>query len=322
MSFLSNGISRAVAQPNRFGLLSDIGQFVSGAVSPTKTDNHFVNNGSPETTLGSIVSTPSTPQVDYYTGGGTAGSGSGGTVSPNYSALINDQLGRLDGQQATGLNNILSSYNSAFNTLTNQKNQAQGQYDTTRNQTIQDNQTAKDQIASSVRNGLSGLQRLLGAHGAGNSSAAQILAPYAAGFQGNQQRQQVNQAYGRNMGALDTNWQNTLQDFANSFGSLATDKGNRENTLRQQILQSRASLLGQLPNPDLNQINALGHQIDGLGAVQSFDPGVHQFNAPNLDQYNFDPSQGANVNAPVDGAESNVGPFFQLLGKKKQGVGV
>jgi hypothetical protein len=240
---------------------------------------------------------------------------------------VDDQIGRLGHQADIGHQNISDSFNSAFNTLTNQKTSAQNQYNTTVDRTKQDNLTAKDGIDSSVRNGLTGLQRLLGMYGAGNSSATEIMAPYAAGYEGNQQRAQVNNAFGRNMQDLDTNWNNTNQQFDDSFGALNTDRTNRDRELDAKLDGTRASLLGQKGTyqqnmgmaPDAGirtQIDALGHQVDDLGRTQTFTPKLVNYQAPNLQSYNYDPSQGPQVNQDTS-ADQNMGVYSNIQPDKK-----
>lgn len=247
-------------------------------------------------------------------------SGSGSTTTVNPSAqLISDQLARLPGQQQVGLNNINNSYQSALNALLNSQASAKNTYDTNTAQTQKDNQTAKDNIAVGVHQGLSGLQRLLGANGAGSSSAATVLAPYAAGFEGNQQQQQVQSAYGANKTALDQSWQDAQNQFTNDRGNLDAQKADKTNSLLAQILGTKSQLLasqGAAPST----INDLGKQIDALGAQPTFTPALVNYAAPNLTGYDYNPS-AAPTDPNAGSLGTNLGSFYNLVNpqdKQKQ----
>lgn len=244
------------------------------------------------------------------------------TRAANDSA-VNAGIGRLDQQGSIGNQNILNSYNSALARLTGQKTADLQGLSNTRLQQQQGNQTARDNIGAGVRNTNQSLLRLLGAHGSGNSSAAAILAPFAAASQGNQQRSQVQQSYGQNMNALDQTELNTNLGYDNSFGQLANDKQTQEQQLQSQIEQQRASLLGQRSDAVNNQpaIQAILDSITRLGLNPTFTPKAPTVAAPDLAKYSYD-QQGApklgNSNVS-DAAALAAGPFLSLLtGQKKQ----
>lgn len=237
---------------------------------------------------------------------------------------VNSGLNRLGAQQGVGDQNILNSYNSAFQQLTGQKAADLQNLTNQQSQAQSDNQSARDNIGASVRNVSQGLARLLGIHGAGNSSAATVLAPFAAAQQGNQQRSQVQQAYGQNMNALDQAITGTNTGYDNSFGQLATDKQQKENDLQSSIAQQRANLLGQRSDATNNQpaIQAILDSITQLGLNPTFTPKAVQVAAPNLSQYNYTPTT-----APTLGGDSGVsgaalqaaGPYYSLLaGQQKK----
>lgn len=261
------------------------------------------------------------PTGGYYGGGGSGGGG--GTTSPNYDFLVNDQLARLDGQQQVGLDNILRNYNSAYATLTGQKTKAMRDFGIQEEQTQQDNVKAKNTIDQGVRTNITALSRLLGGRGAGNSSAATILAPYAAAVQGATQRSDVNDSYGRNMGAIKTARSDAEDQFENSFGQLSTDKGNSESALRAKIADTRAQLLAAKGDPNLQgRISELGRMVDQLGAVQAFTPKAVSIATPEMAAYNYQeatPDAAGNM-AGGEGGLPGVGAYATLLGlaKKKQ----
>lgn len=262
----------------------------------------------------------------------TGGSGDGGAAAANaayiadQNRLIDFNTSRADTQFGVANDNALSQYNDAFNTLMGNKGIAERNYKTARDQSQQDNIQAKSNINENVRNQYTGIQRLLGSRGAGNSSAAQILAPYAAGRTGNIQRSQVQQAYGRNMGALDTNWGDTQNQYTNSFSDLDRQKQTNLNRNLSKYNEVKAGLLGQRGAIDPNnrgayeaQANDLFRQVDQLGRDVAYTPKAVTTKPVDLAQYNYDkygaPSTGSNVNSAI---VQGVGPYWSLLNKEEE----
>lgn len=249
---------------------------------------------------------------------GQAGGTGGGATAPNVNEqLIQGQLGRLDNQRNIGQQNILDQYNAALQTLTNNQALAQRNYDTAVTQNQSDNQTAKANIDTGVRNNLTSLQRLLGSRGAGYSSAALTLAPYAAGREGSIQRGQVQDTFAKNQSALDTNWGDVQNQFTNARGGLDAQKQNQQNSLLAQLDQVRSNLLGQQANPDVNQINSLGSQIDNLGRQVTFTPQAVNTATPDLSKYDY--SQNATPTAANQtGIGQSINPYQYLLGGQQR----
>ena len=263
------------------------------------------------------------------------------TIGQYYDSLqsnVQNQIGRLDPQAQIGSRNILDSYNSAYNKLLGQRSLADRNYQNAKDQTLQDNVTARGNIQQGVGQTANSLQRLLGIHGAGSSSAALFAAPFAAARTGAQQSQQVQQAFGRNQQALDTNYGDYSNQYNNSLTDLAHQRDTQQNGLQAGIDQNKASLLAQLANisqqrasaqpgasyadivaaaqPYQNQINTLGTQIDQLGQqyanpVLQAAPATYQ--APSLESYNYSNPSAAQVNTNRPGATSAVDPFLSVL---------
>lgn len=248
------------------------------------------------------------------------------------------QLGRIPEQERILRENAENSYQSAYNRLVGDKATTERDFNTTKTRAVEDNVQAKNTINSGVRNQNAGLQRLLGSRGAGNSSAAQILAPFAAAKVGNQQRQQVQTAYGRNMQGLDTAWGDYNKDWDESAGDLVTQ---RDNSITQGVAglrQTEADLLESKGNaavqrnqaggqsysqarnarqPYSDRIKALIGQIDAAGALKTFTPKTAAYKAPELSSYTYDrygaPQIGSNVNP---GQAQQAGAYWTLLGKE------
>lgn len=281
----------------------------------------------------------------YAPGGGSAGTAQDSADEAAYwedqMANADSQLARLGKQRETGNENINNSYNSAYNRLVGDKETTNRDYTTKRTQTTEDNITAKGNIDTSVRNRNTGLQRLLGSRGAGNSSAAQILAPYAAAREGSQQRTQVSQAFGRNMQGLDTAWGDYEKDWNTSAGDLKAQRDAEREKLVSGLSETEAGLQETKSNaavqraqaqgqnyqearqaraPYLARIQKLINRIDSLGATPTFTPKAAAYKAPELASYDYNryatPSLGSGVDPNL---ASGAGAYWTLLaGKKKE----
>lgn len=284
----------------------------------------------------------------------SAGGGSAGTAQDkademaywqDQMAAADQQLGRLGTQEASGNANIDSSYQSAYDRLVGDKEVTTRDYTTKRGQTVEDNITAKGAIDTSVRNRNTGLQRLLGSKGAGNSSAATILAPYAAAKEGSAQRNQVNTAYSRNIGGLDTVWGDYQNDWTESANDLGTQRDNSKKTLRSGIAEKEAALQQEKANaavqkaqaggqnytqarnaraPYLARINQLISQIDSLGTTTPLQAKAATYKAPELASYTYDKFAAPAVGSGVDPSlAQGAGAYWSLLNgakKKEQSV--
>lgn len=261
------------------------------------------------------------------TGTGTA-TPTGGTSTADAQAAaqelaaIQSQLDRLPNQTDIGKQNILDAYQAAYNTLTNQQGQAARDFGTNKDQTVQDNVAAKTAIDTGVNQTLTGAQRLLGSRGAGNSSAATVAAPYAAGQAGAAQRGEVQNTFGRNMGALDTANNDANEQFTEAFGSLGAQRDNNLATLQQKADEARANLLllkGGADPTTAADVNNLGSQIDSLGATTTYTPPVINYAAPNLATYTPTPAAAPTIGTgPVaPSAAQAISPYFTLLTNPK-----
>lgn len=324
------GINELTAGKNAF--YQQVGAAKSAGYSNEQVANMYANNPF-GISFQELLATPaSTYNAPYSpTSGGSGSDGYNATAAANASyiadqnALIDQSLGRATNQFNIGNANVMDAYNAAYSKLTGDKNIANRNYTTARTQSQQDNVEAKAGINENVRNQYTGIQRLLGSRGAGNSSAAQILAPYAAGKTGNIQRGQVQKAYGRNMGALDTNWADTEAQYTNSFGQLDADKQNNLRSNESTYNSLQAQLLGQRAAIDPNnrgayqaRVNDLLTQVDNLGRKVTFNPAAVNVKPVDLQQYNYDkfnaPSTGSNPSAVNQGA----GPYWTLIGDKTE----
>jgi hypothetical protein len=313
---------------------------------------------------GAMYYDTSTNQPQIYQDGqwGSAGSGqvlgssTGGTTSaPStgtsdvYAMLdqssknVNEQLGRLDNQRSIGYGNIDSNYNSAYNRLLDSKGIADRNFGISKDQTTQDNVLARNNIDSRVRSRSTGLQRLLGNAGSGNSSAALYAAPRAAALEGTQLRQGVDRTYGRNMASIDMSQGDYQRQYNNSLTDLGNQRDQKRNEFSSGIEQTRASLLDQLANigvqraqaggqtyqqaqsaraPYDSQITSLMQAIDNYGKINPvMQAQVPNFAAPNLAQYNTTQMATPQMVNQNPGTADIASPYWSLLNDRQKQTG-
>lgn len=275
----------------------------------------------------------------------TSSSSSGGSASPavnlaQYDPAIQQQqaaLGRVGNQQTIAQQNADTAYNQALNQLNQQKALDQQTYNANTNSTKQDFVSAKNTIGTNAGNSLNSLLRLLGAHGAGGSSAALISAPGAVAQQATGQRTGASNTYGKNLQSLDTNWGNYVNSFNQNVSAQGIKHQNDINAAIASSDQNRASILNQLADlfgkrasiqggnvsaaqaPYLAQVNQFQTEADNLGRqtpVPQVAPLV--YNAPDLANYTVNPNAAPTVQGQAQ-ANDYTSPYLAaLLGKKQQ----
>jgi hypothetical protein len=146
----------------------------------------------------------------------------------------------------TTLGNLSSAYNTAL-TAQNQNDQnATDQYNLTQNQNATNEQTAQDNIATNTRQETNALQRLLGAAGAGNSSASEIAAPYYVNQQGATANNANQTAFGQGQQNLDLSYNTAKQQEQNAATTLGQQYYANQQNAKGQNDSALATLLGQL----------------------------------------------------------------------------
>lgn len=280
---------------------------------------------------------------DPNAGGGATSTGGGGATAAllgQYDQSIGNTqsaINRLGSQQDSGNQGIDTSYTNALNQLLSGENQAKSTYDTNKHQTAVDYVGGKNTVRSNAGSSLNGLLRLLGARGAGGSSAATISAPGAVARSATQQQGDLSNTFGSNNQALDTNWGNYEIGVNNQRSSAASQRDQQKQSLDQQIQNNRASLLQTLATlssqksqaaggdgtaasqPYLDQANAI---LDKASNYQVAPIGVQAqaYSAPSLSQYIVNPNAAPTFNGSSQGNDYTSPYLAALLGKKQAGA--
>lgn len=283
-------------------------------------------------------------------GGGTATTTADPAAVAMYDQAIgqnNAAQGQLNTQLDIGNENINNSFQTSLNKLLEGKAVATRDYEGNKLESTQDNVKSRSNIDFRTGQRANSLQRLLGAKGSGSSTAARVAAPYAAALEGTQARNQVGDAFSKNMQTLDTNYgdynRNWDQERQGLDGQLYTQRnaitsdvaGKRQNLLSQlaQLHSQRTLAAGGDPSasvaaaqPFLNQVNALGGEITQLGRQYAgrVNANAPTYTRPDLQQYNFD-KVGAIQSGNTSALTDTVNPYLSLLinaNKKDQTNGI
>lgn len=216
--------------------------------------------------------------------------------------LVNNSLGRLDGQLGIARDNINTTFNQRDNELNSQRAANENSYNTSTTQNGQNFRSNKNTINDQASSGLRGLMRMLGAYGAVGSDMG--LAGQAVSDQASQQNAGAGQTFAQNQQSLDTNWGNYKNASDNEKKKLSdwktTETRNAEaqsQTTRQDLLSKLADINGQISaarggsyaasaQPYLDQANALSGSIDGLARINpTYTGNTPQYTAASLDSY-------------------------------------
>lgn len=283
------------------------------------------------------ITSPYSPQNDVsgvYDGGDVLGAQARATANSlaQYDQAIgtyNSSLGRLNTQADIARGNVNTQYGTQLGELDTNKTAQQGTYNNQTTQNGQNLRTNKNTIADQASTGLRGLQRMLGAYGAGGSSDAMFVAPQAVANQASQQRAGAGQTFAQNQSGLDTNWNNFLGQDTNSRKKLNDWKSNTLNSVESQTASTRQDLLSKLADltgqraaaaggsyaasaqPFMDQANALNGTIDNLGrTVSTYDGTRPVYEAPTLSSY---VSQAATGRIDPTQSTGGVNPYLSML---------
>lgn len=284
-----------------------------------------------------------TSQIPIY---GTVGTGSSGGAVPvdlsQYDAAINqynNALSRLPGQLGIAEGNINTQYGQNLNEINSARDQAQNNYNDQTTQNSQSYVTNKNQIKDQASQGLRGLQRMLGAYGAGGSSDALYVAPQAVATQQTTQNAGAGQNFATNARTLDTNWNNFLADDKNSRAKLhdwqsqqLQSAQSQSDTTKQSLLSQLAAVKGQRAaaaggsyaagaQPYIDQANALSGQIDALARLNPTYTGTTAvYKAPTLDSYTAGQGTAATIDPGAQGATPYLAALLGQQQKDKNGA--
>jgi len=302
-------------------------------VASRPTDNRQNNPASPNNenrdTVQDIVSQY---PGDYYGGGSAAKAEAERKAEEERQkqftiGQINNQIaeyearfGNIDKALSSGYNTLEDSYNKGLSRLNEQYGGAMSKFATQRGDTKDSFVRGSEDNQGNARNNYQALMQMLGRAGAGRSSAAQNLVPYAVSQSASKAQGELSDTYGRNLRDLKTAEDETTGSYNNSkrdLGdqrntnrkSLETDIGNQ----RSQTEQAIAALKGQRTlaeggnwqqaqaqmSPHAERVRQLNSEVAGLADKYRNPYAVKdvQIKKAELQNYALDPN-GVKISDP------------------------
>lgn len=303
-------------------------------------------NGQPQQTQQPQPAQPADTGVNLLTNGGA------GANDPNAVAYYNDvisqltsQLNGAKGQEGTGLDNITQNYNDAVNQQNQAESRAESGYATQRAQNGTQRENNIGQINLDANQAFNALMGILGAAGAGVSSAAQVGAPQAVAKNASSQRAGADTTFNQNDTAINTAEGQTKDAFANALKDLLTQRNTQTQNFESGLLNTEGQLESQIRDAQINRaeyggqsyasaakgagdttqaindIQAKLGQIFQQYATPKFDVSPVTVTQPNTTSYSVDPTtvraQNANPNT-----DSSFLPYLASLKQNNAGSSV
>lgn len=255
----------------------------------------------------------------------------------------NSAINRLGGQEAVGIANAGKAKDRAWQENENSFNESTGRYNMNTKDAIDNIKKTRDQIESDTATKVRSAKGILAAGGAGDSSFANVLAPYEIAKAASKQQGEAQDAYAKNRRDMDINYFAVKNAYDKNKDDIQSEYDNRVNSVKQKVAQSRAELLDRVRSANVgkqtangssmaaaiasqqgtrDQINRLGTEIDELGRDRSIPIQKVDWKAPDLATY--DPKDvTVKDNSEIGGVNDEISPNLRPIlsdeeKKKKQ----
>lgn len=255
----------------------------------------------------------------------------------------NSAINRLGGQEAVGIANAGKAKDRAWQENENSFNESTGRYNMNTKDAIDNIKKTRDQIESDTATKVRSAKGILASGGAGDSSFANVLAPYEIAKAASKQQGEAQDAYAKNRRDMDVNYFAVKNAYNKNKDDIQSEYDNRVNSVKQKIAQSRAELLDRVRSANVgkqtangssmaaaiasqqgtrDQINRLGTEIDELGRDRSIPIQKVDWKAPDLATY--DPKDvTVKDNSEIGGVNDEISPNLRPIlsdeeKKKKQ----
>ena len=255
----------------------------------------------------------------------------------------NSAINRLGGQEAVGIANAGKAKDRAWQENEHSFNESTGRYNMNTKDAIDNIKKTRDQIESDTATKVRSAKGILASGGAGDSSFANVLAPYEIAKAASKQQGEAQDAYAKNRRDMDVNYFAVKNAYNKNKNDIQSEYDNRVNSVKQKVAQSRAELLDRIRSANVgkqtangssmaaaiasqqgtrDQINRLGTEIDELGRDRSIPIEKVDWKAPDLATY--DPKDvTVKDNSEIGGVNDEISPNLRPIlsdeeKKKKQ----
>lgn len=148
-------------------------------------------------------------------------------------------LGRLDRQRDIWRGNVENNYANQLNDLENSYTQSKGAYEMNKRDSEAQNRAVRSQIMEDANNQTNSLRQMFAAGGAGDSSAAQIVAPWAVGLEASRNAGSAQDAFARDRRNQDLELASATNAYNKNKKDWETNRQDALNNVDSQIESSR-----------------------------------------------------------------------------------
>ena len=170
-------------------------------------------------------------------------------------------LGRLDRQRDIWRGNVENNYANQLNNLENSYTQSKGAYEMNKRDSEAQNRAVRSQIMEDANNQTNSLRQMFAAGGAGDSSAAQIVAPWAVGLEASRNAGSAQDAFARDRRNQDLELASATNAYNKNKKDWETNRQDALNNVDSQIESSRIDLNNRIMDARQKQKTASGQGL-------------------------------------------------------------
>ena len=170
-------------------------------------------------------------------------------------------LGRLDRQRDIWRGNVENNYANQLNDLENSYTQSKGAYEMNKRDSEAQNRAVRSQIMEDANNQTNALRQMFAAGGAGDSSAAQIVAPWAVGLEASRNAGSAQDAFARDRRNQDLEFASATNAYNKNKKNWETNRQDALNNVDSQIESSRIDLNNRIMDARQKQKTANGQGL-------------------------------------------------------------
>ena len=170
-------------------------------------------------------------------------------------------LGRLDRQRDIWRGNVENNYANQLNDLENSYTQSKGAYEMNKRDSEAQNRAVRSQIMEDANNQTNSLRQMFAAGGAGDSSAAQIVAPWAVSLEASRNAGNAQDAFARDRRNQDMEFASATNAYNKNKKNWETNRQDALNNVDSQIESSRIDLNNRIMDARQKQKTASGQGL-------------------------------------------------------------
>ena len=175
--------------------------------------------------------------------------------------VATEGLGRLDRQRDIWRGNVENNYAHQLNDLENSYTQSKGAYEMNKRDSEAQNRAVRSQIMEDANNQTNALRQMFAAGGAGDSSAAQIVAPWAVGLEASRNAGSAQDAFARDRRNQDLEFASATNAYNKNKKDWETNRQDALNNVDSQIESSRIDLNNRIMDARQKQKTANGQGL-------------------------------------------------------------